>query len=81
MHICEKCGLTVQRDLFSAYLARFVEGNKLKVSQARQAWEGANSLLQTAFIQSKVASVGRSRNHSGGPSQSHSYANPARNVT
>lgn len=47
-HICE-CGVVAQRDLFSAFLARFVEENnngfRLDTSKALRAWKGAEPLL------------------------------------
>jgi putative transposase len=47
-HICE-CGVgPIQRDLFSAWLARFVENNQLDAGQAQAAWPGADSLLRAA---------------------------------
>lgn len=48
MHRCI-CGVTAQRDLFSAYLARFVEGGLLNASAARKSWKGAEALLRSAF--------------------------------
>lgn len=48
VHQCE-CGLgPVQRDLYSAFLARFVRGNKLDASQAVEAWPSAEPLLEQA---------------------------------
>jgi len=55
VHVCVDCGVMMQRDLYSAYLARYVEGNKLQVSQAVEAWEGAETLLRTAWVESEVA--------------------------
>jgi putative transposase len=50
-HVCD-CGVNAQRDLFSAYLARFVyqDGDKdrLDVLQARKAWTGMDNLLELA---------------------------------
>ncbi len=43
VHTCE-CGVTMQRDLFSAYLARFVEDDALQVAKAHEAWPGADGL-------------------------------------
>jgi hypothetical protein len=47
VHTCP-CGVgPVQRDLYSAYLARHVVGNGLDIAQARVAWDaGAGSLLE-----------------------------------
>ena len=55
VHRCD-CGITVQRDVFSAYLARFsvaVDGPsgpswRLDADHARQAWSGAESRLPAA---------------------------------
>jgi transposase len=55
VHRCD-CGITVQRDVFSAYLARFsvaMDGPsgpswRLDADQARVAWLGAESRLPTA---------------------------------
>ncbi len=50
-HICD-CGISAQRDLFSAYLARFAyqDGDKdrLDVLQAQKAWTGMDNLLELA---------------------------------
>ena len=47
-HVCD-CGVgPIQRDIFSAWLARFVVNNKLDVGQAQAAWPGADSFLRTA---------------------------------
>jgi putative transposase len=48
VHNCD-CGIgPVQRDLYSAFLARFVSENKLDASQAKIAWPGAEPLLVRA---------------------------------
>lgn len=76
VHACE-CGVTTQRDLFSAYLARFVEDDALQVAKARESWPGAEPLLWTAWQQAvknqpasrgtRPSSLGR---YPSGPSQS-----------
>jgi hypothetical protein len=56
VHSCP-CGVTAQRDLFSAFLALYVEkqGSKeedkyiLHADQAQKAWPSADKLLQTAW--------------------------------
>ncbi len=48
IHKCG-CGVEAQRDLFSAYLARFVQEDRLDVSAAKKSWTGAEMLLRTAF--------------------------------
>jgi len=55
VHRCD-CGITVQRDVFSAYLARFsvaVDGPsgpswRLDAAQAKTAWAGAESRFPAA---------------------------------
>jgi hypothetical protein len=50
-HICE-CGVVAQRDLYSAFLAKCVEGDRLNVDRARREWsEGVDDLLQAALSQ------------------------------
>ncbi len=48
IHQCQ-CGVEAQRDLFSAYLARFVQGDRLNVAAAKESWIGAETLLRTTF--------------------------------
>ena len=48
VHGCDG-GVTMQRDLFSAHLARFVEDDALQVAKARESWPGAEPLLRTAW--------------------------------
>ncbi len=45
IHACD-CGVTMQRDLFSAYLASFVEDDALQVAKAAESWPGAEPLLR-----------------------------------
>jgi len=49
-HRCE-CRAFAQRDLYSAFLARFVseEANLLHAGQAKEAWPGAEPLLRAAW--------------------------------
>src|SRR5258705_13395569 len=51
-HVCS-CGASAQRDLFSAWLARFVDPDTslLDVGQAHGAWPGWGPRLQTAYGQ------------------------------
>ncbi len=72
-HKCE-CGIgPVQRDLYSAYLAKYVKENSLDTRQAKEAWPGAEPLLrravsglnQTANGKLRFASFGLSRRQSG----------------
>jgi putative transposase len=53
VHHCERCGVRMQRDLYSAYLIRFVDPDTylLHADQAREAWPGAESLLRAAWQQ------------------------------
>jgi len=50
VHQCE-CGIEAQRDLYSAFLARFVdpETNVLQVNQVLSAWESAELCLRAAW--------------------------------
>lgn len=67
------CGVEAQRDLYSAYLARFVRAGSLNAADAAGHWQSGESLLQTAFERVQVASRGpppasfglRSRRQSG----------------
>ncbi len=53
VHACD-CGATMQRDLFSAYLARHVKDNLLPVTEANESWSGAEPLLRTAWGQATI---------------------------
>ena len=58
-------GSRVQRDMYSAWLARFVEGDRLAASQCRAQWAAAEPLLRRAasgFDQS-VSGAGFARPH------------------
>jgi putative transposase len=67
VHSCPACGLQMQRDLYSAYLIRFVnpDTHLLHAGQAQEAWPGAEPLLRTAWQQAhpttQPASGGASR--------------------
>lgn len=52
-HSCEQCGASAQRDLFSAFLARYVQPDSslLNVGQAQAAWPAVEPLLQAAYEQ------------------------------
>ncbi len=50
VHSCD-CGVRMQRDLFSAYLARHVKDNLLQVTEANESWSGAEPLLRAAWEQ------------------------------
>ena len=49
-HGCD-CGVCAQRDLYSAYLARFVnpDTSVLKARQAQAAWRRGEPLVQAAY--------------------------------
>jgi len=48
-HVCQKCGTVAQRDLYSAFLAKYVHDDVLDIRQAEQAWPGAHLLLERAM--------------------------------
>ena len=48
-HVCRKCGTVAQRDLYSAFLAKYVRDDVLDIRQAEQAWPGAHLLLERAM--------------------------------
>lgn len=50
------CGVEAQRDLFSAYLACFVEKDTLIADQAQKAWSGMDIVLRTAMSELKRSS-------------------------
>ncbi|WP_261487386.1 transposase [Acididesulfobacillus acetoxydans] len=66
VHECT-CGVVMQRDLYSAYLARFVEDNVLHATKSSQAWSGAESLLRAAWRNSQQLASGRAIPASFGP--------------
>ena len=57
-HICD-CGIKAQRDLYSAFLACFVTNNVLDIRQAKEAWTGANLLLEQAMLRLKQTAIGK----------------------
>jgi putative transposase len=58
MHLCPHCGLQMHRDLLSAYLAAFVEGERLHADQALSAWSGAEPHLRAAWSNYPSARAG-----------------------
>ena len=50
VHKCN-CGVLCQRDLYSAFLARFVSNNLLQVNLANIAWSGTEPFLMAAWRQ------------------------------
>ena len=60
-HICN-CGIKpVQRDLYSAFLARHVKNNHLDRSQAIEAWASAGVLLEQALLRCNKMAKGKQR--------------------
>ena len=51
-HTCE-CGVSAQRDLYSAFLAMHVAGENLDTCRAEKAWPGAEPLLDLAVSRYK----------------------------
>lgn len=49
-HVCD-CGIVAQRDLYSAFLASCVEGDRLDAGRAQAQWPGVDMLLQAALSQ------------------------------
>jgi hypothetical protein len=47
-HKCDSCGISAQRDLYSAFLAQYVEDNILDTSEAKLSWASADILLEQA---------------------------------
>ena len=58
-HSCKKCNAYAQRDLFSAFLARFADAKKLDICQAQKAWLAQESVLCRAMFNLKEAAKGR----------------------
>jgi transposase len=48
VHACD-CGVVMQRDLFSAFLSKFVKKDRLHVADAYEHWQGLKSVLRTAW--------------------------------
>jgi TPR repeat protein/transposase len=59
-HNCE-CGVSAQRDLYSAFLAMHVAGDDLDFRLAREAWPGAEPLLRRAMSRCEQAAIGEAR--------------------
>ncbi|MCK4316652.1 MAG: transposase, partial [Anaerolineae bacterium] len=57
-HVCD-CGIVAQRDLYSAFLAMCVEGERLDAGRARVAWPGVDALLQAALSRIEQPANGR----------------------
>lgn len=50
IHQCD-CGILCQRDLYSAFLAKFVDDDLLQVDQAKLVWSGTEPFLLAAWKQ------------------------------
>jgi len=80
-HIC--CGIEMQRDLYSAFLAKCVdiETNSLDIARAKLFWQGMESILGDAISRAKQTAIGVRNPTSFGfnriQSQSGSRVNPA----
>ena len=66
-HDCTVCGIKAQRDLYSAFLSRFVsvgtkEGDRLERSQAQKAWASGGGILLGQAI-SNLEKTARSRSY------------------
>lgn len=57
-HACD-CGVVAQRDLYSAFLARCVEGERLNAGRAQAAWPGVDALLRAALSRIDPPANGR----------------------
>ena len=71
-HHCPKCGVRAQRDLYSGFLARFVQNNRLDAEQAVKAWAGAGILLEQAVSNLEQTTISKVRPASFGLGQSQS---------
>jgi putative transposase len=58
VHRCPHCGITMHRDLLSAYLAAFVQGDLLHADQVQAAWSGAEPHLRAAWSRYQSARAG-----------------------
>ena len=56
-HRCE-CGVEAQRDLFSAFLASFVQDGDLMADQALHAWQGTEQTLAAAIREVQTTTAG-----------------------
>jgi len=54
-HVCD-CGVVAQRDLYSAFLARYVEDDRLNVRLAKESWPGTDFVLRAALSRIEPAS-------------------------
>ena len=84
-HIC--CGIRMQRDLYSAFLAKCVdkETSALDFARAKDLWQGMESILSEAISRAKQTAIGKvcpaSFGFTGIQSQSGSLVNPVRIIS
>jgi transposase len=84
-HIC--CGIQMQRDLYSAYLAKCVgtDTSALDFARAKDLWQGMESILSEAISRAKETAIGKvcpaSFGFNGIQSQSGSLVNPVRIIS
>lgn len=89
-HDCAACGVKAQRDLYSAFLARFVENERLDATnQVKAAWlagadvlleQAASNLKQTVTGKHRLASFGLGQRQSGSPLEKESIQHKALDV-
>ena len=79
VHECG-CGVVMQRDLYSAYLARFVKDDVLHATKASLSWSGAESLLRAAWRDSQQLASGRVSPSSFGVYRSQSESSDKENL-
>lgn len=84
-HIC--CGIRMQRDLYSAFLAKCVrkDTSVLDFARAKYLWQGMESILSEAISRTKQTAIGKvcptSFGFTGIQSQSGSLVNPVRIIS
>lgn len=61
VHRCSKCGVVMQRDLASAFLARHTKNGLLLGAEAKASWPGAEPLLRAAWQQATQPAKGHLR--------------------
>jgi transposase len=84
-HIC--CGIRMQRDLYSGFLAKCVrkDTSALDFARAKQIWQGMESILSEAISRANETAIGKvcpaSFGFKGIQSQSGSLVNPVRIIS
>lgn len=87
-HVCPRCGIDCDRDLYSAFLASCVEGGRLDAGRAEKLWPGVDALLRAAsglwYQQAKggrkLSHVGKTRRQSLSPVESGTNCGEAHDV-